>query len=300
MPRLPLTLLAAALFAALSSPASAAEPYPRPELLREPAALATGLDTVTVLDARPREAYDAGHVPGAVSVPHAEWEKAFHEDEDRDPAGWSRRIAALGVTNGTPVVVYDDNLSKDAARVWWILRYQGVADARLLNGGWKAWRSGGFPTSAEAAVPRPSAFRAAPRPDAFRGKAAVKAALGNPAAVQIVDARSEAEHCGAEPLGNARAGSIPGAKHLEWSDLLDRETARFKPADELARLFAAAGIDPKRPTVTHCQSGGRASVMAFGLELMGGDRVANYYRGWSEWGNADDTAVETPKPGPSQ
>ena len=118
--------------------------------------------------------------------------------------------------------------------------------------------------------------------------------MKNPASVQIVDARSEAEHCGDDPLKNARAGAIPGAKHLEWSALIDKETARFKPADEIARLFAEAGIDPKKPTVTHCQSGGRASVMAFGLELMGGERVANDDRGWSEWGNADGTPIETP------
>ena len=65
-----------------------------------------------------------------------------------------------------------------------------------------------------------------------------------------------------------RAGAIPGARHLEWSDLLDKRTGKFKPAPELEKLFADAGIDPKKPATTYCQSGGRASVMAFGLELI--------------------------------
>ena len=90
-------------------------------------------------------------------------------------------------------------------------------------------------------------------------------------------------------------GAIPGAKHLEWDDLIDSETQRFKLADELSRLFREAGIDPTKPVTTHCQSGGRASVMAFALELMGDDQVRNYYRGWSQWGNESDTPIETPQ-----
>ena len=88
---------------------------------------------------------------------------------------------------------------------------------------------------------------------------------------------------------------MPGAKHLEWSELLDQRTQRFKPAAELRVLLADAGIDLKRRTIAHCQSGGRSSVMAFGLELMGADDVGNYYAGWAEWGNADDTPIVKPR-----
>jgi thiosulfate/3-mercaptopyruvate sulfurtransferase len=109
--------------------------------------------------------------------------------------------------------------------------------------------------------------------------------------LQIVDARSEGEFCGTEKSTNKRAGAIPGANHLEWIDLLDTGTQRFKTAGEIGKLFADAGIDLKAKTAAHCQSGGRASVMAFGLELMGAKDVSNYYRSWSEWGNSDDTPV---------
>jgi thiosulfate/3-mercaptopyruvate sulfurtransferase len=63
----------------------------------------------------------------------------------------------------------------------------------------------------------------------------------------------------------------------------------------LTKLFRDAGIDPARPATTYCQSGGRAAVLAFVVELMGGKEVRNYYRSWSEWGNADDTPIEKPK-----
>jgi thiosulfate/3-mercaptopyruvate sulfurtransferase len=93
-----------------------------------------------------------------------------------------------------------------------------------------------------------------------------------------------------------RSGAIPGARHLEWSDTLDRKTGKFKTAPELAKLFKEAGVDPKKPAVTYCQSGGRAALLAFVVELMGGKEVRNYYRSWSEWGNDPETPIVKPRP----
>lgn len=72
-------------------------------------------------------------------------------------------------------------------------------------------------------------------------------------------------------------------------------TSRYKNPKELRRLFDQAGIDLDKPIASHCQSGGRASVMAFGLELMGAKDSRNYYPGWSEWGNNDNLAVVVPE-----
>ena len=77
--------------------------------------------------------------------------------------------------------------------------------------------------------------------------------------------------------------------------MLDAKTHRFKSASELRKLFEQAGIALDRPTATYCQSGGRAAVMAFGMELMGAKDVSDYYRSWAEWGNSEDTPVEPGK-----
>ena len=90
--------------------------------------------------------------------------------------------------------------------------------------------------------------------------------------------------------------AVPFVQQLEWTDLLEPTTQRFKPADDLKKLFADAGIVLDKPSATHCQSGGRASVMAFGMELMGAKDLRNYYRSWGEWGNADDTPIVPGKP----
>jgi thiosulfate/3-mercaptopyruvate sulfurtransferase len=271
---------------------AADKPYPRPELLVEPSELPKP-GAVVILDARERPKYDAGHVPGAVWVDHAAWAKAF--GDGTDAAGWGERIGALGITPTTRVVAYDDNFSREAARVWWVLRYWGVADVRVFNGGWKAWTADGRPVETATMTPTAVPFEAKPRRDRLATKESLLRSLDG-RTLQIVDARSEGEYCGTDKLTNKRAGAVPGAVQLEWIDLIDKSTHRFKSADELAALFAAAGIKHDRPTATHCQSGGRASVMAFGLELMGATDVSNYYKSWSEWGNADDTPVVTPPP----
>jgi thiosulfate/3-mercaptopyruvate sulfurtransferase len=279
----------------VAATATASADYPRPDLLVEPAALARPVEgnRVVVLDAREKAKYAAGHVPGARWVDHAEWAKGFADGNDT--AGWSKRIGSLGIAADTRVVVYDDNRSKDAARIWWVLRYWGVKDVRLLNGGWLGWERGKLMTETGeqrvAAVP----FTAVAAPDRLATQDDLLKSLGG-GKLQIIDARSEKEFCGIDALTNKRAGAIPGAKHLEWIDLIDKDTHRFKPPADLAKLFDSAGVRLDRPTATHCQSGGRAAVMAYGLELMGAKDVRNYYKSWSEWGNAADTPVVTPAP----
>ncbi|MDY3551608.1 sulfurtransferase [Gemmata sp. JC717] len=285
---IPMTVLTLA----ISFEGRAAE-YPRPELLTEPAALAqkdAGQGFV-ILDARAKAQYEAGHVPGARWVDHAEWAKGF--GDGKDAVAWSKRIGSIGLTADSRVVVYDDNQAKDAARVWWILRYWGVKDVRLLNGGWVGWEKGKYPTERAEPAIKFSTFKAVAAPERMATKDELLKSLPG-GTLQIVDARSEGEFCGVDTLKNKRAGAIPGAKQLEWVDLIEKDSQRFKSPAELKKLFDGAGIKLDRSTVTHCQSGGRASVMAYGLELMGAKDVRNYYRSWSEWGNADDTPVVKP------
>lgn len=282
-------LLSSAAFAQQSS-------YPRGELLVEPDQLMQSIDDqpFVILDVRPKEQYQEGHLPGALWIDADLWKQKFDSGNGADE--WAERIGALGISRQSKVVIYDDSSAKDAARIWWILRFWGVDDTRLLNGGWTGWQAANGPAQQEIPA-APSAVEFQPNPSGRRlaTSKSVLEALDDQS-LQIIDARSESEFCGLEPLNNQRAGAIPGAKNLEWSDLIDDQTQRFKPADELRRLFDAAGIDLDKPSAAHCQSGGRSSVMVFAMELMGASRVQNYYAGWSEWGNLDDTPVTKPEP----
>ena len=221
-----------------------------------------------ILDARDRKQYDESRVPGAVWVDAPAWANAFKDGKDAE--GWSARIGGLGISANSKVVVYDNQSFNTAARIWWILRYWGVKDVRLLNGNWLTWQKDGLPVEADKPrwLSKMVEFTARPQAGRLATKDLILASLKD-SSLQIVDARSEGEFCGTEKLKNKRAGAIPGAKHLEWIDLIDKETQRFKTPDQLRKLFADAEITFDRPTAAHCQSGGRASVMAFGMELMG-------------------------------
>ena len=113
-----------------NSLAAGEDAYPRPELLIEPAQLAQPnvAKKYVVLDARDSTKYKAGHVPHACWVDHEQWAKAFGHGKDAE--GWGKRIGGLGIGADTKVIVYDDNFTKDAARIWWVLKYWGVEDVR--------------------------------------------------------------------------------------------------------------------------------------------------------------------------
>lgn len=291
--RVLLALSAIVLCSLISTLTAAEDNYARPKLLVEASELAKPkvAEQFIVLDARKKEGYDQNHVAGARSVDHDTWKSAFGDGSDVE--GWSKRIGNLGIAANSTVVVYDDASNKDAARIWWLLRYWGVKDVRLLNGGWKAWSTAGFPTETKELPPTKAVeFTAMPQTKRLATKDQILASLAADG-LQIVDSRSKDEFCGIDRLKNKRGGTIPGAKHLEWSDLIDAATGRFKSASELRRLIDESGIDLNKPTASHCQSGGRASVMAFGLELMGAKDSRNYYPGWSEWGNSDDVPIVT-------
>jgi len=270
-----------------------AEEYPRGELLVEVLELSQASKTpgTVVLDARSSKAYSTGHVPGALQVDPAAWKAAFKEG--KDTAGWSKRIGDLGVSADSTVIVYDDVALKNAARVWWLLRFWGVKNARLLNGDWTTYVAAKQSISTDASpAPQPVAFAARPQSDRITTTDQMLKLLRGKS-LQVIDSRSENEFCGLARAAK-RNGAIPGAKHLEWSDLLNPTDRRFKSPSELSMLFKDAGVDLAQPMATHCQSGGRSSVMVFGLELMGAKDVSNYYQGWSEWGNRADTPI---KPG---
>jgi len=148
--------------------------YPREELLLEPSALVKpeAAGSFTILDARPRPQFDQSRIPGAIGVDAAGWAKAFGKGEDAE--GWSARIGGLGIGREAKVVVYDNDSFKDAARIWWILKFWGVEDARLLNGNWIGWSKSGLPIKTDKPKsPSPAKFTAVSHPNRLATKGQV-------------------------------------------------------------------------------------------------------------------------------
>lgn len=241
-------------------------------------------EAVTVLDARGRRDYRAGHVPGAVRIDWTDyrdgWFRTGRLSEDLDDL--ARKLAALGVDDRRPVVVYGNGRAGwgEEGRIVWMLHYLGHPDARLLDGGWRAWVAAGGAVSRAGGRPPSGAFVARPRPEVRAAAEDVVETLRGGGVV--LDVRSEAEWRGATPHFEARGGHIPGAVHLEWTRLLDAEGRIDRSGEALARL-ERLGVTPERPVVVYCTGGVRSAEAFVALRALGFRDVRNYDASWYEW-----------------
>jgi thiosulfate/3-mercaptopyruvate sulfurtransferase len=281
-------LFAAAMFAAAS--------YARPEMLVSTEWLAAHLNDpgIRIVDMRRAAGdYEAGHIPQAVYLAN---------DDIRDPgaaptflptaAQFEALMGRLGISNNTRVIAYDERGGIYAARLWWILNHFGHSNVALLDGGWVKWTAEQRATGRDTPQLQTATFRAKPNPRWVATADDVKAGIGKKG-VKLVDARTQAEIEGKDLRGIKRGGFIATSVPLYWEDLLDPQTKAFKPAADLERIFAEKGIAKSDEVITYCQVGMRASVDLFALHLMGYDKLRNYYGAWEEWGNRDDTPIET-------
>ena len=230
-------------------------------------------------------AYLTGHVPGALFV-DLETELASHgaptDGRHPLPALDDLQSAARrwGVRDGSSVVVYDGHGNLAAARAWWLLRWAGLADVRLLDGALPAWVAAGGELTTDDVVPTPGDVTLAGGALPTRDVAHVQAYDG-----VLVDARAAERFRGeAEPV-DPKAGHIPGAVSAPTTGNLDAE-GRFLPAAELRARFAALGADGSRPVAAYCGSGVTAAHEVAALAIAGID-AALYPGSWSQWSNLD-------------
>ena len=188
-------------------------------------------------------------------------------------------MRAAGVSAGRAVVAYDDADGTSAARAWWLLRFHGHGDVRLLDGGWRAWCEAGEATESGAPVPpEPGDFTAAP------GAMPVVDAAGAAALARdgvLLDARAAARYRGEVEPVDPVAGHIPGACSAPTAENVDAGQ-RFLGPDELGDRFHALGVDGTTDVGVYCGSGVTAAHEVLALELAG-IRAALYPGSWSEW-----------------
>lgn len=238
-----------------------------------------------------RRGFKRSHIPGAafadlleLSDPNAPPHTFTMPSAERFAAYMGR----LGIGDGVRVVVYDGRENMWAARLWWMLRTFGFDDAAILNGGWTAWQLEGRPTSSKPCRYLSTTFTPRPRPELIVSKEEVLTAIEDTATC-IVSALGRRQHRG-ERNEYGRRGHIPGAKNVTAWQILDRETKRYRPAEELRALFRPMLEAPR--VITYCGGGVAASSDAFVLHLLGHRNVAVYDGGLIEWCADRDLPLE--------
>jgi len=248
-----------------------------------------------LIDAGEPLAFRRAHIAGSVGVPTT-YLKSTDNPRLVMPAEEFQALArSWGVSDDTPVVIYDDNASLHAARVWWVFRRYGHTNVRVVDGGLNAWMDEGRPLTSAPHRVEPGTFTARPQDSEVITLDELKTAVESGNAPAIWDTRDDNEWAGTNSRGNARVGHVPGAVHLEWRHLMQGPPARrFRPLDEIRAALVTAGIDPDADTVTYCQAGIRGAFGHFILALLGNDRARNYDGSMGEWANRDDTPLVLP------
>jgi thiosulfate/3-mercaptopyruvate sulfurtransferase len=246
------------------------------------------------------DSYDTGHLPGATGV---NWKTQLTDPVRRDLVSRDELeslLRAAGIDDDTTIVLYGDNNNWFAAWAYWQLRYHGIDNVRLLDGGRIKVEADGLPltTDAPAHAPGSISVPAETREELRAYRQQVIDGLDGPGS--LVDVRSPEEFRGelAAPAhlpqeAAQRRGHIPGAVNVPWATAV-AEDGTFKPIDQLRELYAAKGVDRGDEVVAYCRIGERSSHTWFVLhELLGYDNVRNYDGSWTEYGSLVGVPIET-------
>lgn len=258
------------------------------DLLRDPGG-------ALLVDTRKADAYSAGHIPGAIHLTTYDvFAAGTRPGELADfRAGIAKRYAAAGLSKERPVVVYEDATGMRAARELWLLEYLGHPDARMLHGGLNAWRAAGGALSTEPAIAAPARFEPGEVPELVVSADELHA-QGRAGPIRVLDVRDAKEFAGQDNTACcARRGHLPGAAWLEWTELLDAATGRFRSPAAIRDALAKRGIAPDATLAPYCHRGARSANAYYALRHAGCARVRNFIGSFHEWSARADLPVES-------
>jgi thiosulfate/3-mercaptopyruvate sulfurtransferase len=254
---------------------------------------------IAEVDYDPKANYNLGHIPNAVLF---DWKKDINDPLNRNIISkddCSTLLQKAGINNDTILVLYGDFNNWFAAFAFWVFKYYGYKDIKLMNGGRKKWLEEDRPISKESPNFSKGNFQAAEPDESIRVyldyvRNRVMSQQGT-----LVDVRSPAEFTGQitappeYPTEHAqRGGHIPSAQNIPWGQAVN-EDGTFKSVEDLKKLYEPKGITPDKEVIAYCRIGERSSHTWFVLKyLLGYPNVKNYDGSWTEWGNMINNPIE--------
>ncbi|MGB8160938.1 MAG: sulfurtransferase [Nitrososphaeraceae archaeon] len=252
---------------------------------------------VAEVDYDPTANYTLGHVPGSVLI---DWKADINDPLTRNiitQQACESLLQRVGVNDDTTLVLYGDFNNWFAAFAFWVFKYYGYKDVRLMNGGRKKWLEEDKPVTKDIPSHTKGNFKASEPDSSIRVFLRyVRDTLGSKI---LVDVRGPKEFTGEilappeYPTEHAqRGGHIPGAVNIPWAQAVN-ENGTFKSADELQKLYQSKGVAADKEVISYCRIGERSSHTWFVLKyLLGYPNVKNYDGSWTEWGNMIDNPIE--------
>ncbi len=256
---------------------------------------------IAEVDYDPKANYQLGHVPGAVLF---DWRQDINDPVSRNvlsKQACEDLLKRAGVNNDSTLVLYGDFNNWFAAFAFWVFKYYGFKDVKIMNGGRKKWLEEDREVNKDIPSYPKGDFRASDPDKNIRiFLDDVKKALDARERIKMVDVRSPKEFTGEilappeYPTEHAqRGGHIPGAENIPWAQAVNDKDGTFKSAEELKKLYESKGITPDKEIIAYCRIGERSSHTWFVLKyLLGYPDVKNYDGSWTEWGNMIANPIE--------
>ena len=199
-------------------------------------------------------------------------------------------LGEAGISNDMPLILYDEGSGKNSGRVYWILKYMGASDVKVLNGQMKVWKMKRKPVTDSIPSVKKTTFIPNTDNSILADMSDVKAAIENPNAV-IVDVRSPEEYTGIAET-ELRKGHVPGAVNIEFSEVLNHRS-ELKTKDEILALFQAKGVSPDKEVILYCETSVRAGIVFLALKSVAGFPDVKVYDGaYLEWQATASNPVE--------
>lgn len=243
-----------------------------------------------ILDARNKEAYQAGHIQNALNYPvHLTYNNKKINGKISQPIETQKMFRTLGLTKNSRVVVYDNGQLVDAARLFWVLEVYGLTQVKVLDHGYDTWVDKKYPVSLEIPEIRSSNYIATINHKRLASKFTTQLATKNSNQL-IIDARKVSDYIG-KTSSAKRFGHIPTSINIPASHNISYEDkfASLKPVDMLTRVYD--DIPKNKKIVIYCAIGRVSSSNYLALRELGYD-VANYDASWNEWGNDFSLPIE--------
>ncbi len=237
--------------------------------------------------------YIAGHIPGAVYFDlDKDLSSPLSKHGGRHPLPDFKELAAklgqAGIDRSKHVIVYDDANGMIAGRLWWLLRYMGHSNVRILDGGFQAWQTNEYPVTEKVVSKHPVVFTPDFQTEMLVSIDELKEKLHSREAV-IIDSRGSTRYTGeVEPI-DKKAGHIPGAVSRPFEYNL--QNGSFKSVPELKARFIDLEATPE--IIVYCGSGVSAVHNIIAMEEAGIDDVRLYAGSWSDWISYEDNPITT-------